>query len=89
MNFHQNSSKQQKSVVKQYMAHCEEKNSSSITGLFKNCCLKISKFSSGFSPFKHGKKNKFNEYFSARFWNSHFHVQKEKFSMNFPKNASK
>ena len=39
--------------------------------------------------FKHGKKNKLYEYFSVRFWDSHFYVQKEKFSMNFHQNASK
>ena len=43
---------------------------------------------SGFAPFKHGKKNNFSDYFSARFWDSHFFVYKEIFSMNFPKNAS-
>ena len=30
-----------------------------VTGLIKNICLNKSKFSSGFAPFKHGKKNKF------------------------------
>ena len=28
----------------------------------------------GFAPFKHGKKNKLSEYFSARFCDSHFYV---------------
>ena len=30
-----------------------------------------------------------SEYFSARFWDSHFYDKNEKFSMNFPQNASK
>ena len=55
----------------------------------KNSCLNKSKFSSGFSPIKYGKKNKLSEYIIARFWDSLFYVYKEKFSMNFPKNASK
>ena len=33
----------------------------------KKNCLNKSKFSSGFFPFKHGKKNKVFEYFSAPF----------------------
>ena len=37
-------------------------------------CLNKSKFSSGFAPFKHGKKKKLSEYFSSRFWYSHFYV---------------
>ena len=28
--------------------------------------------------------NKLSEYISARFWGSHFYVEKDKFSMNFP-----
>ena len=40
---------------------------SPFTGLLKNNCLNKSKFSSGFAPFKHGKKNKLSEYLSARF----------------------
>ena len=43
----------------------------------KKCCLNKSKFSSGFAPLKHGKKNKHSEYFCARFCDSHFYVQKE------------
>ncbi len=35
-------------------------------GLIKNSCLNKSKFSSGFVPSKHGKKNKLSECFSAR-----------------------
>ena len=38
--------------------------------------FKLIQISSGFSPFKHGKKNKLSEYFSARFWDSHFFPQK-------------
>ena len=45
--------------------------------------------SQDFTLFKHGKKNKLFEYFSARFWDSHFFDLKEKFSLNFPKNTSK
>ena len=48
-------------------------------------CLNKSKFYSGFSPFKHGKKNNLFEYFSAGYWDSQFYIQKEKFSMNPPK----
>ena len=40
---------------------------SPLTGLIKNSYLNKSKFSSGFAPFKRGKKNKTSEYFSARF----------------------
>ena len=36
----------------------------------KNICLNKSKFSSRFALFKHGKKNKFSEFFSACFWKS-------------------
>ena len=36
--------------------------------------LNVSKFSSGFAPFKHGKKNKLSDFFSACFWYSHFYV---------------
>ena len=43
-----------------------------LTGLFKNSSLNKSKFSSGFSPFKHGKKSKLSEFFSARLGDSHF-----------------
>ena len=60
-----------------------------MTSLFKNSSLNNSKFSSGFATFKHDQKNKLSEYFSPRFWDSHFYVQKEKFSMNFSKNVSK
>ena len=35
-------------------------------------CLNKSNFSSGFALFKHGRKNKLSEYFSVRFWDSHF-----------------
>ena len=46
------------------MAHFGEKNSFCkylfpFSGLIKNNCLNKSKFSSGFDPFKHGKKKKF------------------------------
>ena len=34
----------------------------------------IKKFLQDFPLFKHGKKNKLSEYFSARFWDSHFYV---------------
>ena len=51
----------------------------------QNNCLNKSKFASGFPPFKHGKKNNLSEYFSARFWDSHFFDLKEKFSVSFPK----
>ena len=72
MNFLQNASKQQKGIVLQYMAHFVEKNSFCyhlfpVTVLIKNNCLNKSKFSSGFSTFKHCKENKLSEYFSARF----------------------
>ena len=40
--------------------------------LLVNCCLNKYKFSFEYAPFKHGKKNKLFEYFSARFGNSHF-----------------
>ena len=64
MNFPINASKQQKSIVYQYVAHFVEKNSfcqylSPFTGLIKNSCLNKSNFSSGFSPFKYGKKKNF------------------------------
>ena len=55
----------------------------------KNSCFNKSEFVSLFFPFKQGKKNKLAEYFSARFCDNHFYVKKEKFSMNFPINASK
>ena len=76
MNFHKNASKQQKGIVQQYVAHFEEKNFffkylSPFTGLIKNCCLNKYKFSFENAPIKHGKKNKFLEYFSARFGKSH------------------
>ena len=45
--------------------------------------LNKSKFFSGFSHFKHGKKNKFSVYFSARFWDSHLCI-KRKFLIEFP-----
>ena len=45
--------------------------------MIKNSSLNKSKFPSGFAPFKYGKKNKLSEYFSARFWDSHFYVQKK------------
>ena len=60
-----------------------------MTSLFKNSSLNNSKFSSGFATFKHDQKNKLSEYFSPRFWDSQFYAKKEKFSMYFPKNASK
>ena len=62
---------------------------SHFTGLIKNSCLNKSKFSSGFVPFKHGEKNKLSGFFGAHFWDSHFYVLKEKFSMNIHQNASK
>ena len=37
------------------------------TGLIKNSCVNKSKFSLGFASFKHGKKYKLSENFSARF----------------------
>ena len=45
--------------------------------------FKKSKFSSGFATFKHGKKNKLSEIFSARFWDSHFYVLKRKILYEF------
>ena len=62
---------------------------SPFTGLIKNCCLNKSKFSSGFAPFKHGKKNKHSEYFSALFCDSHFYVQKRKIFYEFPQKCFK
>ena len=75
MNFNKNYSKEQKGIVKQYVAQfvdCGERKFffyylSPFIGLIKNSCIKQSKFSSGFAPFKHGKKNNLSEYFSARF----------------------
>ena len=72
MNFPKNSSKQQKDIVQQYMAQFVEKNSfcyylSHFSVLIKKSCLNKSKFSTGLEPFKHGKKYKLSEYFSARF----------------------
>ena len=45
---------------------------SPFTGLIKRNCLNKSKFSSRFTLFKHVKKNKLSEYFSAPFWDSYF-----------------
>ena len=64
------------------MSHFVEKNSfcwdlSPYTGLIKKSCLNKSKFSSGFFPFKHGKKNNVSEYFSVRFWERHFMSKKK------------
>ena len=67
-------------------SHVEKNN---FTGLIKKNCSNKSKFSSGFAPFKHDKKNKLSEYFSAHIYNSHFYAKKEMFSMNLPKDASK
>ena len=53
----------------------------------KKNCLNISKFSSGFASFKHGKKNKLSEYFSAISEIVTFMSKKKNFSMNFLKNA--
>ena len=55
----------------------------------KKSSLNVSKFSTGFAPFKHGKKNKLSVYFSTPFWDSYFFDKKEKFSMNSYQNASK
>ena len=38
--------------------------------------FKLIQISSGFSPFKHGKKNRLSEYFSARFWDSQILTKK-------------
>ena len=70
MNFPQNASKPKKDIVEQYLAHFLErikkkKNLSLFNILIKNSCLNKSNFSSEFALFKHGKKNKFSEYFSA------------------------
>ena len=51
-------------------------------------CLNKSKFSTGVAPFKHGKKNKLSEYFSARFWDSHF-MHKKKVLYEFPQKCFK
>ena len=40
-------------------------------------CLNKSIFSSGFASFKHGKKNKLSEYFSARFWDRLFWLKRK------------
>ncbi len=55
MNFSENASKQQKSIVQLYVAHIGEKNIfyyyfSAFTGLIGKNCLNKSKFTSGF-PF--------------------------------------
>ena len=39
--------------------------------------------------FKLVEKNKLSKYFWASFWDSHIFEQIEKFTVNFPKNASK
>ena len=62
---------------------------SDFTGFIKKCCLNKSKFSSGFTIFKHVKGNKVCEYFCSPFWDSHFLEYKEKFSVNFREKASK
>ena len=72
MKFPSNASKQQKCIVWQYVANFLAKNCFysqlyPFTGLFKNSCLNKSKISYEFALFKHGKKNKHSEYFSARF----------------------
>ena len=72
MNFPKNASKQQKGIVQQCVARFVEKNCfckylTAFTGLIEKCCLNKSKFYSVFSPFKHGKKNKLSNNFSARF----------------------
>ena len=76
MNFHKIASKQQKDSLAECGSLCEEKSFcwylSPFTGLIKNSCLNKSKFSSGFFPFKHGKRNKVSEFFSAHFWDRHF-----------------
>ena len=54
----------------------------------KQLFLQIQIFLS-FASFKHGRKNKLTEYFSACFCDNNFYVYKEKFSMNISKNASK
>ena len=58
-------------------------------GLIKNSCLNISKFSSGFAPFKHGKKNKLSEYFSARFCDSPFFLIKREVLYDFSQKCFK
>ena len=40
-------------------------------------CLNKSIFSTGFASFKHGKKNKLSEYFSARFWDRLFWLKRK------------
>ena len=40
----------------------------------QNSSLNKSKYFLDLSLFKNGKKNKLSEYFSARFWDSHFYV---------------
>ena len=48
-----------------------------------------SKYSKDFPLFKHVKKNKLSEFLCTHFWDSQFLDKKEKFSVIFPKNASK
>ena len=57
MNFLQNTSKQNKRIVLQYVAYFVEKNTfckylSTFTDLIKKICLNKSKFFSGFAPFQ-------------------------------------
>ena len=67
-----------------------EKNSfckylSAFTDFIKYSCLNKSKFSSGFSLFKHGKKKILSEYFSPRFWDVTFMSKKNSFLWISPK----
>ena len=79
MNFPQIASKQSEShSLAVCVSLCGEKQFLLIFIPFywfdENSSLNVSKFSSGLVPFKLGKKNKLSEFFSARFWDSHFYV---------------
>ena len=94
MNFHENASKQQKSIVYLYVADFEEKNKYFLIFLpfkwfDKKQFFKQIQIFLRIALFKPVKKNKLSEYFSALFGESHFFDKNEKFSVNFPKNASK
>ncbi len=92
MNFPKNASKKKKRIVLLYVSNFKEKkkifvNISPIL-LARSKHLHLN-FPQHLPLFKHVKKNKLSEYFSAPFGDSHILDQKEKFSVYFPENATK
>ena len=72
MNIFENTSKQPKGVASSVWLTLARKKKGLLmftpfTGLIKSICLNKSKYSSGFAPFKHGKKNKLSEDISPLF----------------------